>query len=91
MAYFVEKIEQGTKGSTKTRGRATAVVLPGAPRPAAGCFSRQRRRGLVALWGCIGGGWRSAEPERSRYLVGARVVREAERDEKLGLQWPCNF
>ena len=36
-------------------------------------------------------GYSDRTSERSRHLVGARVVWEAKRDEKLGLRWPCIF
>ena len=98
---------KNAQGSTNARGqptrRATARVLPGVPRSAADCFCRHRRRGYRS-WHVLDG-WRSPEAprrqqqrgysnrisERSRDLVGARVLFEAKRDEKLGLQRPCNF
>ena len=78
-------------------------VLPEAPRPAADYFCRHRRSGYRS-WDASGG-WRSPEAprkqqrransdrtsEQSRDLVGARVVCEARRDEKLGLRRPCDF
>ena len=36
-------------------------------------------------------GYSDRTSERSRHVVGARVVWEARRDEKLGLRRPCSF
>ena len=75
-------------------------VLPGAPRPAADSFCL-RWIGGYRSWGLSGElvppqtargqqrrGYSDRTSERSRHLVGARVVWEATRDEKLGLRRP---
>ena len=107
IAYIFSRSTNAQQASPKTRGqptrRATARVLPGPPRAAAGCVCRHRRRGYNS-WDVLGG-WRSPEAPhrqqrracsdqfsgRSRHLVSARVGREAKRDEKLDLEPPCNF
>ena len=86
------------------RRRATARVFPGAPRAAAGCFCRHRLRGYRSwdvFWAARAApkphtgkqrqGYSDQTSERRRDLVGARVVCEAKRDEKLGLRRPCNL
>ena len=98
-------ISNNVKGSTKTRGqptrRATARFLAGAPRAAASCFCQNRRRAyrswdVLAAWPSPEAprrqqrrGWSDRTSKRSRDLVGARVVCEANRDEKLGLRRRC--
>ena len=83
--------------------RTTARVLPGAPRSAVGCFCRQRLS-LLGRLGVAGAtpkpkrrGYSDRTSERSRDLVGVRVVSEAKRDGKLVstslsmLVAPCMF
>ena len=83
--------------------RATARVLPGAPRAAADAFCWHRLGGQEAI--ALGVAWVSCRrhkaprgqqrrgysdgnSERSRHLIGARVVSEAKRDEKVSLRRP---
>ena len=80
---------------------ATASVLPGASRLPADCFCRHRLGGYIVL-GTSWVGWHSPEAsrwhqrwgcsdrtsERSCDLFGARMVREVQRDETLGLRRP---
>ena len=103
----MKKKSDNAQGSTNTREqparRATARVLPGAPGSATGCFCRHSRSGYRS-WDVLRG-WRSSEAprrkqrrgysdrtsERSRDLVGASVVCEANVNEKRGLRRPCNL
>ena len=96
------KKSNDAQGLANTRGeptrRATARVLPGVPRPAADYFCRRRLRGYRSEY--VLGRWRSPQAprrqqrrgcsdrtsERSRDLVGARVVRDARR----GGNWVCD-
>ena len=75
-----------------------ARVLPGAPRLAADCFCRQRRRGYGSrrlLDGlapprrptrAAATGYSGRSSERSRGVVVGRVTFEVQGDEKLGLR-----
>ena len=95
--------QRSTNTRTQPTRRATARVLPVAPRPAADYFCRHRRRGDRSS--DVLGGWRSPQAprrqqrrghcdriyERSRDLVGARVFCEEKTLEKQGLRRPCIF
>ena len=88
------------QGQETLVGNQRGERLPGAPRPVADSFC-QRRIGGYRSWDALGGlappqrprgqqrrGYSHRTSERSRHLVGARVVWEAKRDGKLGVRRP---